>query len=1138
MAKPIDGELYLGSGLRYEDYTAFVCYLDKGTLARSGQIPPSPSPPDAYVSKLFSDQCRKFGVGFDNLSKEWEKANDVSGEDEGWPDYLYNPISYTSFGATDSISLLCAHSLDVLPNITSDIHALVSQSSIAFCPRLDQFGLTDDQLKHFISFHELFSNLPPRHIDPPETSCNPSYNESQPLIAVTQIGFSCLAILGPGLLLQQAVYKAIILKINAIVEELKASMEDENSASRHLFEPDDLEEFTCVLTDSLDWANIGLIIHSRNYSLVMTIIAGLQSMAMEDVFEADGVGYSPSNNRLRELVLDPNLSPHTAIAKVMREKYVEDDEKRHVKDDLRDNHVILTTYTTLGMSHKAVYQLNEAVQKLAEGDSIETCNWPPVHGKLSASMICDPMHGHMHELLKEAREVFQTPGVPDDIKEPPELDPAGYIIFSTGRDGLALGDNKYINDPSHPASEPSKSARQHLRSTLHALGLRQLLLNKYFTVTGKKFPGNVRRLSTVMGVPIPEALKAVSDEAYPRDIEKGHVTLARMFHEMVGQVFDPDNGEENDREVEAGGSGTKPPPPLSVSILQEKMKKLGLQGTLCRALSYLFCEYAKALKSPQLLAGVIDLYENFMGLLALIEQLADNVDDSNSRFKRGCHLDANETERLVQLIESVRDALYHRMQVSANTVETSEVAIDLRGGMNQLLESADVALKCGLGLVRRMIAGCDNEPSLDGKYTGVSQTSISPTPQISILNSGGTSNVMVSNASVSIDHLTRAESIHDYLHEAGHLLLMVILQHPDEMEFSSVATELKDLRNKILAEKAGNFSQGIQAQATINLDQETYDEVFVEQLIFLLIFDKDWELFATYYFSSFWLQQVSNSKNETEVICKIYYSLYRCFLALDPFRTADSHDEGEASLYDGSQRDVTSKDLPTARTRFEELIEKTKGLFQGFDETYDDHLRKIFCDRMEKMFPMDKPVAELNWIICKKIFTEYCEKRQDPEDLQIVEKVKSHVPISIEQGYALSRALSEHGTGRFDGYMDSLFIIRTMLREFIRRYYKPLQDFSNSRIHVQRDEQGTVILEKTTGFKWHGLLLDRVKTGFFVTDPKLGKDLLKSRIALIKSMWGISCSLKARRLRLMLYHSFPELVDDPYQPPVDTSSAR
>lgn len=1105
-------DLPIEAGIQYDNYAAVICYLDKSACARAGQVRDSPTPPDHEIASWFGGQCAEYRRGIKNETRQWAKANGFDPDDEEyrWPDYLYKPVCYSSFSNTDCVSLLCSHTLDVLPNVTSEILAPVAHASLAFCPKLDTLGVSREESGYFCEYKDLFVGIDPDS----EDKRDPGFSEEQPLLAITQIGLSSLSIMGPGLIFMRSALTAIILKVNQTVAELTEKFERDDPTIRGLFkERGEIESLRCVLLDSLDWADLGLIILCRNYSLAMTIVAAVQSITMQELYDADARS-GRSGSDLQSLASHPKLSPHPWLAHIARERYSTPARKQAIDDSLSGTHAILTTYTSLCMSHRAVHDtLNQADEPRQDGSL-------SYGGYVSQQLICDPMHGHLRNLLDSVLKTFRLKKLRHESDTNLSgLETMAYTLFSPGKDGLTIGDNRRVGESF--AIDPSKS--DGIVALSHAVRLRQALINEFFTgsdlstetgeIPSADFCGHVRHFSTSLGIPIPLL------DVHPAALPEGHIHLARILRDMTQRVFDvaTDAIAQYGSKEPSGYEGT-----LSIKDLTRRMRRLGVPSSLCKAITYLFFEYAKALQSPQLVSAVVDLYENFLAIFHLFEEMEKNIPAwvENSDFRQSSFLDGEDSQNLVELITSIRDALVHRTQVSANTVEDSDVAIDLRGGMNQLLDAADVAMKCGVGLVRRILAEDDElfaAPS--GKQTGISRAGIDPSARVSQLHIGEVSDLLIGTASLSVDHLTRAESIADYFHEAAHLLLNLLVTSPPE-QFKSEA--LNVLRRSEI--------------------KEIYQEVFVEQFTLKLMFGNDWKLFTTFYLSTMWIQPVSNSRSRAGALCKVMESVMRCFCIIDPIRCA--LDEGP-SIYDSHEKKqdreiaadepnddelaeeaITELELLEATDRFKDVIQFAKRFFLDFDKIYDVDCERHFIGEFRDHFPGHFKTVKAIWRVNQQVYGNYASASVADQDPEVIALLTKKLCTVLDTGRPVVAYLREvRETGMANGFLDPLFIIRILLGEFVRSVYGPFAEDKVKNIHIIREPQlGHPEFEDGN---WHGLLLDRVKTGFFVANPKMGADLFQKRVTMIKSMWDISCTLKSRRLRLLLKASWNDL-PNPY----------
>jgi len=255
-----------------------------------------------------------------------------------------------------------------------------------------------------------------------------------------------------------------------------------------------------------------------------------------------------------------------------------------------------------------------------------------------------------------------------------------------------------------------------------------------------------------------------------------------------------------------------------------------MPSPLSTAIVYLYTDFANYLTDTFLFESVLDLYDIFTALYKLLtEQLPTSLEErlfnrlckelgeersnelkgdlflkndkeknlrkeleDNPRLRADLDsiclsfLSNNDLDDLVELIELIQNALSNRVQISFSGAERWNVTVDARGiGLDRITSAVDVPLKCGLGMLRRVMNRKDeenvgHEPTEEDKKRieaenrarigGASRITYNPRAFSKRLVIGHTPNIFLDSIDLNIAHLTRPRAFYINLHETAHLI--------------------------------------------------------------------------------------------------------------------------------------------------------------------------------------------------------------------------------------------------------------------------------------------------------------------------------------------------------------------------------
>jgi len=1029
----------------------------------------------------FAGLCRAF-------RRRIEAYDSVKGG--GIPKTLYNPAGFVTFGDCDNVAVVAVDDFQVVEDLTSHWDLPVRQTSVAFCPKLASLGLDRSPNSPFCEMDDVCDGPHPR--EDSENVAHP-FIEQRPLTAVTYYRLSGMAVLGPGLLFQQAVYKAMARRIKEVLQTLAT----ECSAGTYggsILEAD-IRSFKCMFLDPQGWSDIATIMFCKNYSVIATVIQCLRALTLRDLYATD---------RDCEDAVDL-FGIHRLVAEI------ENIERKKARDSrvsalLQDNHVFCSTFTTLGMSHDAF-----DCPDRAEADH-------KYHGVVSADAHFVVSPGH-------------AMSVRDFASEEANAKPAGSAVWEGNGDceWALVG----LHDYTYEAAVESESAclpKAYLFDVVQQ--------NK--RLRGCKEPDkprgrvewSIQDLHTAIHIPCPILKDFCAPESGGPN---GHVNLRPILRDLAERVFDLPEG------------------PLNIENLRKNIEFLRLPSPVSGALVYLYADFAKCISDVYLFDHVLDLYDVFLAVYrlfckelpaALNRALEEARDDPDSQ-QSAClsFLSWYEIREIKDLLDLMESALKHRMQMGFKEVERWDTAVDFKGGrLNRLVSAADAPLKCALGVLKRVRLGATTvyKPS-EGRDLGVARDGIEGEIRSRI---GGASRVsssvraesrrfdlgnegFLTGLSLSVAHLVRPNAFVAHFHEVGHLLCDLIL------------SEDKCSRNANCSQECWRASlketKPVEEDIARREKRERYEEIFSEMLLHRFIFEYDTDTYLRNYVITYFLDPISLCKQSNNTLVRMVEVLIRGFLITDPFRGVKKVGSGEDLYATCEAVQLDRADEEESVRRFRTTIEGVGPLFCEFRRLWsEDQVQDYAIRQFRKVYgDIYKPLCCM-WDDVKKVHSGICtgpnfQWSTDPP----AEEIKD-ILTAVEQGYKEGRPVvrvlyrdsrpCRAEIPEENGVLDPGFVIRHLLRIHIERLYgKAVLDPKKWILLPRNPRSGERIAPDDTdkSRQYNRQLVDRNMNGVLWTDLEGRTEYMRSRVMVIKTLWDISTNLRARRLKELLCTAWP-----------------
>ncbi len=1101
------------SEISYNDYIALIAHIDGEkyflTEQESDESESEESLKHFTISgDILTAQCAKYRRALNKHLDRFYDFNKVSEQNKStFDNHLYNPACFMAFGDNDSIVFTTSDDFYFAERLAMLSNVPVRQTSLAFCPKLDSLGITDD----------IFCELD-KVCDGPAPSLNKDQDaeaidavahpfiEERPLLVVTHYKLNGMAVLGPGLLMQQAIYKAMAKKIKVIWDELEKKTKKGEKLFTDIMSHDDVMSFRCVFLDPQGWSDIITLMFCRNYSVIVSILTVLRTLTLKDLYDEDVGGET-----LKDAVSCFNI--HRKITQIGSEQ-----QKKNSKaeDLLASNHVFCSTYTTLGMSHKSWTQ-----------DDPKKAGYNTEKNIVIADTHLNLCCGHYSTIKKEV--------------ETEEKYKAEFVkALSPHYSWYMVGHNDFsYQQLLHKGVDTNKAV------FVWELVKQIKDMRRFETQSEDKdsFASNILESATELWIPIPLIYSDDSEIcegiALPEK-EKEHIEIRPILNNIRKKLFEGEP-EASQKEVDEA------PRDFNIKLLFKKLLEMRVPAPLSNAILYLYTDFSNYLSDPFLFDSAIDLLDVFTAMYRLLakklplqlaklkeegENISKDMSEVAAELDPICRsfMSEEDIDNLLRLVELLQNALSNRVQIAFQGAERWNTSVDIRGiGLDKILNTADVPLKCGLGILRRVIAGNTTaySPQVDTKLPrksknerdrdiktrigGASSVTYNPRSLFQRLEIGNSSEFYLSSIDLNISHLTRPRAFYINFHETAHLICHFLR--------SNVPCEHN--RYKCRKLKRMTCHKGVH---DINSDSdyadfERYEEIFAEMLVHKFIFDEDHKTYFRNYLANYSLDPIAFCGEDFLTFIRLFETLFRGFLITDPFR----QESKERQIYSDNSKSRHAM-ATGAFERFYTAVQDAGPFFFDFERLWKVHSKRRIKDYFIPAYKEAYHAVCCIWNDVQKIYDGVCVGNEEKKILGTdpVSKHRSSLIDMIEKGYEegkpLIRVLYKDPratrSNEKDNRLDTFFLVRHLLRTHITGIYGEEVN-SKDYLTLVRDLNGNPI-EPPNGRKLHTWLLDRTLNGIISTVPESRREFMQKRIVVIKTFWDISTNLRARRMKDIL----------------------
>ena len=678
---------------------------------------------------------------------------------------LFNPINFYTFGHADELGIVLLDDFHPVYHIPAQIRTIVEDVCLAFCPSLSSLKLSDinfdkwnlkkltldSEKAEIYKFLNVFSELHTFDLKIPPISIRQKnkfddyalndhpFQKQTPLLAFTKYKINTLAILGHGLLSQHALYRAIAAKIMMTLALLGKYIKPKNNSTSdnnfNLFiNPSQIQNIKIVFLDLQGTEEIGTLIFCENYSIAISLVAAINSLTFDDILKVDYQAHL-------EKVMDRTLADQLNFR---IDQEVHDTKISLNNARLEKNHVIRWAHTSLAIAPQAFF--NPEVSK---------CN-----GLVEGISEVQVSSGHLNKVIKNIDEnlsLYQEKA-PSQKKDKQKK----HIRYHIG-----VTDYIFQNLSEYRAQNSDLDKNKVSSSFISICELLNVIKRnlEFFGYRYKKFDygRDIINWKTDIVVPIPnigfnnpyiESFLFGSEKHYSLIAESLAIIQRRLCYHTKNKKY-----LESEEKYTLGDKLGR----LDIDKINEATRKCGIPETLRRTIEYIYKNFATLFADPFMFDVVLDLYDTLLALHQLLtEHLPEKLNKESDRLGDSEYLlflDENRIDQLGMLIEAIHDALIHRIQRTYPDIETRSMAIDFRGGLNQLLNIADSVSKAGLGVLKRYFAFEKSGKLQRERVGGLIKIGLTPGAKTFSLNFGVEEKVELAYFELDVPHVFHPASV-------------------------------------------------------------------------------------------------------------------------------------------------------------------------------------------------------------------------------------------------------------------------------------------------------------------------------------------------------------------------------------------
>jgi hypothetical protein len=1058
MASRFGGSLV--SEIVYDPYLMLICSYD----AEWTQHRPRPGGPwfEAFTRIMNEHvrRCRTYGGNVNRNYEQFCKANQAKPKKPLASPY-FDPVFYLPLGHSDVMSLTLLDDFDPLHYLTGGVTTAIEDIALGFCPKPRSIGARQGE-KLFPSIPSLWKTLKAR-----DESQTPS------LLLFCKLKMDGLASLGLAHPCQASIWKTIVARIRSITEAMRHDLTAETHDSRvGRIRREDLKSIRCVCLDLQGCEEIGLLIFSSDLCAATCILSGLLGLTYEDLFAES-----------------PELAPLLGRSKIHRRiaAFNHSDGRDEIPGDelrsvIRDHHVLRWTYSSVAV-----------IPGSALGNPRRLyCDGRKCRGQVRADTKVRIPPGHQkraNRISDATREVAVNPRAQTGESE-------------TAYSELLIG----LYDASFEHHVSSLAQRG---DPLLSIGA---VVDNLERTLEELSGGKDRRVShmcrdavdleTEISVPVPLLKDAEGRCLTYTATDTPHTSpLEELLPLVRDRLFYRGSTEAKALRKTGKANGYCRPNGLDLKRLMDAQRDLGIPVSLRREIECLFQNYAIYLADPFSFDVVLDLYDGFATLHAiLVEHLRrvplgrfESTEPEGRRL-----LDEARVRCIAEFVDALHDALVHRTLRMFPNAQNLDMAVDIRGGVNQILHATDTTLKCGLGVLRRFSSPAQKARGRDtvGCVIRLGKT---PGARCCIAKLGVERWGRLAFFDMDTPHILHVASQADYLHEAFHLV------------FRDISEQDRQL-----------------ADIVPRMEQHTLDrveEVFSLMLWKLFVFGPDTDSFLFHSVLSY-SRSMASVGTDDEDTCRRFTEMFtRLFLAVYGLQGDPGQDP---RFWRPKYKKGMWQDDETARRHFENTLKRAARFFSEYKRLWEgDPKRRASNASMGHFGCVFKDIGMYLPLLHRtalRIYRQAMRSLLPGNKPEVVHQIVASIDAEVKEGLECGRPLvwSQYhrpaevcppkpmfeSSANLDG--DSLDALPLTCRMFYQ-YICTIRNAESMEIHLLRsNNQAKLDYEGRTD--WYAFQADKGAAALFCPVPSARQKRLRKQIAILKSLWDIASEFRARRL--------------------------
>jgi hypothetical protein len=1053
--------------------------------------------------RQFRANCLGYGQAINEKYYNWCKANGDESE-KSWVDReMFNPMSFYTLDHGDDACIVLIDDHLAIHHLTTRFVRRLEDVSVANCLRMKELvesaGLTSVPF-FFVEPHDLFDidkgpkpfPFVEQHSCDAENTQVHSIQRKIPFLTFAKLRMDGLAVLGHFLLAQQAIYKAMVRSVVKTIADLDKFAKN---ASCEILTLDDIQETRCCFVDIEGIEEIGALIFCNNLTVAFSILANLRRLRYADIFAVD--------DELRGVMEEDK------ILKLLIEKgttcTAPNAESFKGLNPIKGSHVFRWTTTSVRVAPHV----------------LETGDRSSCRGKVEASLCVRTPPGHEHQAQQILDDVLSSSSVSSDI--------ANFYV---------VGKYDIIRPLGIQPLAPDQGRVEFIEKVLKDWDNAHVFMSK--RMKGLGLDGDEGRICSELELQLQVYTVPVSED--PPEVPRHSSPLLNVLTKIHQELCEPNDAPHLTPEIGEPKEFTQ----LELKALFHFNRFSGMPVHLRQNVERLFHSFFNALSNPYEFDLVLDLVDVFLALHRTIcDALPNMLNSYNEKYGTGLRiLDEETIQQIVEFVSAIENALQHRVGKIFPIENAGDMAIDLRGGLNQAIMAAHAAMASSVGVFRRCVLGPqDTQRNEDRNHNAtydsrsalgvVNRISLSPGLRCHVVRLGFEKNTLPQLAWYEIDvpHLLHPASYVDYMHETGHLIFW---SKYEPLYPFNIDEQLQPLKESL--ESSDSRTRGRAA-----LVRERLSEIFALSFAHILILGTEREQAIPYYVSTFARSLAAVGKSppdddgntDPDTIVRYTEFMFRLYI-LYIFLPNEKQD-----VCTWLKRESQKKSPNDALKDFLLLFEKMSRFLPDYDRIFVDSNQTVIRNYQINTFNLAylglAPYLNWLWSTLKEIILKYYEDSTvlSTGDSATQEFVEQQIKTAFKDGTPLVRSkidmrlirTAEQLNSEGQSY-DSYLNVQCLISELLRLYVTPISDAAEGQRKVVavresapgfEKKKGQVFFAKLKGKeKWHELLIDRGTVPLFCPVPSERKKRTRKQIVIRKTLRDIASALQSRRLELLI----------------------